>query len=90
MHRLLIALALMLAPVPAFAGQTEATDCAVNLDDNGKLVFEASIAGVKPGVDLKALVTAKTKQLVMDGKLKRSVAKPAAMAAGDCLILATK
>ena len=40
-----------------------------------------------PGADLRAIVTAQTKSLVMSGALSRDAAKPAAEAAGKCLKL---
>lgn len=73
--------------ISANAGEPEAQACGSQLDANAKLIFDDTLASVEPGVDLKSVVTAHTKALVMVGKLPRSEAKPAAKAAGDCLKL---
>lgn len=84
----LTAALLLLLPAAAHAGVPEAKICAASLDVNAAMIFNATLPSVKPGADLRALVTATTKQLVMSGKLARADAKPAAMAAGACLKLA--
>eukprot|EP01030_Chromulinospumella_sphaerica_P023302 gene23302-23326_t len=87
--RIITALTLVLiSAAPAFAGAAEATSCAAGLDANGQLIFNAVIPQVTPAIDLRGAVTSATKSLVMSGQIPRSVAKPAAMAAGECLKLA--
>ncbi|MEI7598250.1 MAG: hypothetical protein WCJ41_02905 [Aestuariivirga sp.] len=87
--RIITAIALLaLSAAPAFAGAAEATSCASGLDANGQTIFNAAMPQVAPGVDLKAVVTTATKALVESGKLPMSAARPAAMAAGQCLKLA--
>lgn len=79
---------LALSAAPAFAGQAEAESCASGLDANAKLIFSSALPQVSPGADLKGVVTDTTKSLVKSGEIKRGDAKPAAMAAGECLKLA--
>ena len=79
---------LALSAAPAFAGAAEATSCAGSLDANGKAIFNAALPQVNPSVDLKAVVTTVTKSLVSSGQVPMSAARPAAMAAGQCLKLA--
>lgn len=79
---------LALGAVPALAGQAEAQSCAAGLDANGQMIFNAALPQVAPGADLKGVVTDTTKSLVKSGQIKRGDAKPAAMAAGECLKLA--
>ena len=87
--RIMIALgALFLAAAPAVAGQAEAQNCAAGLDANAQLIFNSALPQVGPGADLKGVVTATTKSLVKGGQIARGDAKPAAMAAGECLKLA--
>ena len=87
--RIITALTLLaLSAAPAFAGAAEAQSCAAGLDANGQMIYSAVIPQVTPAIDLKGAVTTATKSLVMSGKISRSVAKPAAMAAGACLKLA--
>lgn len=89
--RILTAVCLLaLSAAPAFAGQAEAQSCAAGLDANGQMIFNAALPQVNPSADLKGVVTSTTKSLVMSGQLSRSVARPAAMAAGECLKLAMK
>lgn len=87
--RLTIALGLLaLSAAPALAGQAEAKSCAAGLDANGAQIFNAALPQVAPGADLKGVVTDVTKSLVMSGKVPRAEARPAAVAAGECLKLA--
>lgn len=79
---------LSLTAAPVLAGQSEAQSCAAGLDANGQLIFNAVLPQVTPSVDLKGAVTAATKSLVSAGQITRSDARPAAMAAGECLKLA--
>ena len=88
MRNLFIACTLILAPLTVMASQPEATSCAAKLDANSKLVFDSTIGAIKPGADLKTILTDNTKKLVMDGKLSRGIAKDAATAAANCLKLA--
>ncbi|WP_395687297.1 hypothetical protein [Aestuariivirga sp.] len=81
-------LLLALSAAPALAGQTEAQNCAAGLDANGQLIFNAVLPQVTPSVDLKGAVTTATKSLVTSGQITRADARPAAMAAGECLKLA--
>jgi len=87
--RFVFALGLLaVTAVPAFAGQAEAQSCAAGLDANSQLIFNTALPQVAPGADLKGVVTAVTKSLVKGGQIARGDAKPAAMAAGECLKLA--
>ena len=87
--RFVFALGLLaVTAAPAFAGQAEAQSCAAGLDANAQLIFSTALPQVAPGADLKGVVTGATKSLVKGGQIKRGDAKPAAMAAGECLKLA--
>lgn len=87
--RIITAIALLaLTAAPAFAGTAEAESCAAGLDANGKLIFSTALPQVNPSADLKGVVTATTKSLVSSGQVPMSAARPAAMAAGQCLKLA--
>ena len=87
--RIFTALALLaISAAPAFAGAAEAQSCAASLDANSQLIFNAALPQVSPSVDLRAVVTTATKSLISSGQIPMSAAKPAAMAAGQCLKLA--
>ncbi len=87
--RIITALTLLaLSAAPAVAGTAEAKSCAANLDANGQTIFNSALPQVTPSADLRAVVTATTKSLVKSGQVSMSDAKPAAMAAGQCLKLA--
>ena len=79
---------LALGATPGLAGQAEATSCAGGLDANSRMIFNAVLPQVTASTDLRAAVTDATRSLVMGGKIARADAKPAAMAAGECLKLA--
>lgn len=81
---------LALSAAPALAGTAEAQSCAGSLDAGGQQIFNAALPQVVPGADLKGIVTDVTKSLVKSGQIKRADARPAAMAAGECLKLAIK
>lgn len=82
--------ALIAVTLPSMAGLPEAKSCASGLDANGQMIFNAALPQVAPGADLKGVLTATTKSFVKSGQIKRGDAKPAAMAAGECLKLAMK
>lgn len=87
--RIITALALLaLSAAPALAGAAEAKNCAAGLDANGQTIFNAALPQVTPSANLKAVVTSTTKSLVSSGQVPMSAARPAAMAAGQCLKLA--
>lgn len=81
----IVAAALPLSAVPSLADRAAADSCATHLPANSKLIYAASIGAVAPGVDLKEVVRAKTRSLVIGGKVVRSEAQAAAEAAGACL-----
>jgi hypothetical protein len=74
-----------LSAVPAFANRAAADACAAKLPANAKLIYAAAIGGVTPDAKLEDLIRSKTRSLVMDGKIARGDARPAAEAAGTCL-----
>ena len=77
-------LALVASPLAA----EDAATCAAKLDAAGKAIFDAALADVSAGGDLKEVVTEHTKALVAAGTLARGDARSAATAAAACLKLA--
>ena len=71
----------------AFASDQAAQTCADGLDSNAKLIYANALPQAQQGVDLKSVVTAATKALVLNGQVARANAKTAAVAAGECLKL---
>jgi hypothetical protein len=74
-----------LSAVPASANRAAADACAAKLPANAKLIYAAAIGGVTPSAKLEDLIRSKTRSLVMNGKISRGDARPAAEAAGACL-----
>lgn len=70
----------------AAAGPVEARACAAGLSAQGRLIYEAAAPEVKPGERPAAVIRAKTRALVMSGKVPREGAQAEAEAAGACLL----
>jgi hypothetical protein len=88
MRSMTVALSMAVLPflaAPSLASKAAADACAAQLSPEAKQVYAATIGEVKPGIDLRETVRAKTKGLVIGGKLGRDQARPAAEAAGACL-----
>jgi hypothetical protein len=83
-----VAVTLTVFTGPSFANRAAADACAAKLPAHGKLIYAATIPAVGPDVDLKDVIRAKTRALVMSGKLDRGQAPTAAQAAGVCLVQA--
>lgn len=73
--------------VPALASDSPAQACANKLDAKAKLIFANALPQIKPGSDLKTIITDITKSLVGQGQIPRADARGAAMSAGECLKL---
>ena len=73
---------------PALADKAAGDACAAQLDADGKTIYAASLPSVAAGGDVRSVVTDTTKSLVMGGKVGRANARPAAEAAGKCLVVA--
>ncbi len=69
----------------AFADQASATKCSAGLSPQGQQIYAASAPQVKPGANLRDIITQQARSLVMSGAMSRDAAKPAAEAAGKCL-----
>jgi hypothetical protein len=87
---ILVALLLVtvLAGHDARADGAAAQACAAKLPKDAQAIFGAALPKLAPGTDLRDMVTATTRQLVMDGKIDRDNARPSAMSAAKCLRLA--
>jgi hypothetical protein len=72
-------------PLPAFADATGADACAKTLSPPAQMIYQATAPDIRQGIELKSVVTAHTRKLVMDGKIERSIARPSAVAAAACL-----
>ena len=81
----IIVLTLVLLPVSALAGQSEANTCAAALNAPAKQIYDASAPHVTPTSDLQNIVRAQARDLVLSGQMTRQVAQANAMSAGKCL-----
>jgi hypothetical protein len=85
-----LAVALALLSTAAVAGQDPAATCADGLGKDPRAIYDASVAGVQPSTDLKALLTDKTRGLVQAGTVERGSARDSARAALKCLEIVQK
>jgi len=82
----LLALILALAaPGSASADAAAARACASTLSAEGRMMFEAAAAKVKPGSNLRDVLMSEVRGLVMSGKLSRDIAQKNGSAVGECL-----
>jgi hypothetical protein len=87
MNRVLIVLALVLAPAAAFADKQAAATCAGSLQPGAKAIFDATMANLGSGQKALDVMKAQVTQLVKAGTVQKSSARADAKAAGDCLKL---
>ncbi|WP_127089760.1 hypothetical protein [Aquabacter cavernae] len=85
--RLTTAAALCLTATVALADRPAADKCAAGLNADGQSIYAASAAQVTPGADVRAVVKSATETLVRSGSVSMGNARPAAEAAGKCLVL---
>ena len=90
MHVLRLAAVLALLPTIAFADQKSADACAAKLPPNSAALYSASLAKVSSGANIADTLRSNARGMVLGGKLSRADAKPAAEAAGNCLLLLKK
>jgi hypothetical protein len=81
--------AVLLVAGSADAGTT-ADQCAAGLAKDPRAIYDACAASVQPSTDIKALLTQKTRGLVMAGTVDRASARDSARAAAPCLELKQK
>jgi hypothetical protein len=72
------------------AGREEADTCARGLPANSRTVYGASVDEMRPGANNRQVVMETTDKLIIQGKISRNEARPAAEAAGKCLMLLAK
>jgi hypothetical protein len=83
---LLVAMAVSAGP--AWADAAAAQKCAATLPKDGQAIFQATLPQVRPGTDLRQVVTVSTRALVESGRIDRGGARQSAVAAAQCLRLA--
>lgn len=82
------ALAVLLAAPAARADRAAADRCAAGLSPASKALYNASLAEVLGGQSPRDALTGNARAMVMNGTLSRAEARPAAEAAGPCLMQA--
>jgi hypothetical protein len=89
--RLAVALAalfaLVMATQDARADAAAANDCAARLAKDARAIFDATLPQLKPGTDLRTVVTARARSLAISGAIARDTARQSATEAGTCLRL---
>jgi hypothetical protein len=72
------------------AGREDADTCARGLPPNSRAVYGATVDEMRPGANNRQIVMETTDKLVTQGKITKNEARPAAEAAGKCLMLLSK
>jgi len=72
----------------AHADRVAANVCAASLQPHARLVFDFVSARPQPELSLRALLTARVRELIFTDKLMMNAARPAAEAASECLRIA--
>ncbi|MCW3005286.1 MAG: hypothetical protein JWQ20_4584 [Conexibacter sp.] len=73
---------------PALAADPTAADaCAAKLNPDAKSIYTAAAPSVKPGADLRSVLTRVVMPRVMHGDMTRHNAEPRAREASECLEL---
>lgn len=85
MLQFLIAAAVVLAALPAWADAAAGQACAKRLSPTELAIYRAAAPDVQPDTDLPDLLRAKVRPMVASGQMDRSTARAAAKAAGGCL-----
>ncbi len=78
---------IVLAPAFAQADQAAATACSGGLSPEAKTIYGKVAPSVTPTTDIKEALTTTVRPMVMNGSMKRDVARTAAEEAGECLKL---
>jgi hypothetical protein len=86
--RLLLCLAFAVLPAAAQADARKAAACAGGLPPEARAIYDATAAEAAKGGDLRALLSAKVRPMVMAGQVSRGTARASAEAAGQCLVAA--
>lgn len=88
MSRLVLAIALPLAFLPALAhaaDQAAAQACSANLSKDAQTIYGKVAPTVTPKTDLRDALTSVVRPMVMNGSMSRDAARTAAEQAGACL-----
>jgi hypothetical protein len=72
------------------AGREDADTCARALPPNSRAVYGATVDEMRPGANNRQIVMETTDKLVGQGRIAKNEARPAAEAAGKCLMLLAK
>ncbi len=73
---------------PALANDPAAADaCAAKLNPDAKSIYTEAAPSMKPGADMRAVLTHVVMPRVMHGDMNRRTAEPRAREASECLAL---
>lgn len=78
-------LAMMIAAHTVHANIAAAKDCAEKLPNDARAIFDKTLPQIRPGADLRALVTSNARSLAFAGTINRGTARDSAVAAAQCL-----
>ena len=86
-RNLILSALIALTPAVAQADQAAATACSGGLSPEAKTIYGKVAPSVTPATDIKEALTSAVRPMVMNGSMKRDVARTAAEEAGECLKL---
>jgi hypothetical protein len=84
LRKIIIAAALIAAPVPAFATKADADACAKNLQGDALKTYRAAVVNVVNGDTLENAFTKVLKPQVESGKMQEDYARKIGREAGEC------
>jgi hypothetical protein len=85
LRRLPALLLLLGLPGAASADPAAGAACAAKLPPDAAMIYRATASEIRRDTVIRDLLTTRVRAMVMQGKINRAAARPAAEAAGACL-----
>ena len=85
LRRLPAIAALLALPCAALADPATGAACAAKLPPDAAMIYRATAPEIRRDTVIRDLLSTRVRAMVIEGKLDRAAARPAAEAAGACL-----
>ena len=85
LRRLPVTAVLLLLPGAAWAEPAAGAACAARLPPDAAMIYRATAPEIRKDTVIRDLLTTRVRRMVIEGKIDRAAARPAAEAAGTCL-----
>jgi hypothetical protein len=76
---------LFVLPVTALADPAAGAACAARLPPDAAMIYRATAPEIRRDTVIRDLLSTRVRSMVIEGKIDRAAARPAAEAAGPCL-----